>query len=127
VGDVVTGVAALAVVAAIARGVGGWRRATVGWNAFGLADLVVAVGAGSTLLAGPLTTVLAAETSTAAILWFPLGTIPTFLVPISATLHLYSLSTLAPAGEPAGTTVETTATTRHAPASGTGTRDGGGE
>lgn len=95
VGDIVTGAGALVVGVLVARRTRGWRAGTVGWNAFGLADLVVAVGAGSGLLAGPLSTVLAAETSTAIVTWFPLGAIPLFLVPISATLHLYSLSNLA--------------------------------
>jgi hypothetical protein len=92
VGDVVTGVGALVVAVLVVRGVRGWRTATVGWNLFGIADLVVAVGAGSTLLAGPLSSVFAAETTTAVVVRFPLGTIPTFLVPISVTLHLYSLA-----------------------------------
>jgi hypothetical protein len=108
VGDVVTGVAALVVAAAVVRRVAGWRRAVVGWNAVGLADLVVAVGAGSTLLAGPLSAVFAAETTTLAIVAFPLGLIPMFLVPTSVLLHLYSLSNLAatPAGAAADADAE---------------------
>lgn len=91
VGDIVTGVTAVGVAALVGRRVRGWRATAVGWNLFGLADLVVAVGAGSTLLAGPLTAVFAAETTTASLVAFPLGLIPLFLVPISVTLHCYSL------------------------------------
>lgn len=91
VGDVLTGVAAIGVGALVVQRVRGWRATAGGWNLLGLGDLVVAVGAGSTLLAGPLSTVFAAETSTAAIVAFPLGLIPMFLVPISITLHCYSL------------------------------------
>lgn len=94
VGDVVTGVGALVVAALVVQRVRGWERAVLSWNVVGFLDLVVAVGAGSTLLAGPLTAVFAAETSTAIIVWFPLGLIPLFLVPVSLTLHLYSLSNL---------------------------------
>jgi hypothetical protein len=105
VGDVLTGVGALGVASLVAGRRRRWRGAALGWNAFGLADLVVAVGAGSTLLAGPLSTVLPAETTTAAVVAFPLGLIPTFLVPISVLLHLYSATRLLGAGdvEPAGT------------------------
>jgi hypothetical protein len=103
VGDVVTGVGAVLVAGLLVRARPGRRTATALWNVVGLADLVVAVGAGSTLLAGALTTVFAAETTTAVVVGFPLGLIPLFLVPISATLHLYSLRALR-----VGTSVSTT-------------------
>lgn len=61
IGDVRTGAGAAVVAALAAAGTRRWRSAVVGWNAFGLADLVVAAGAGSTLLAGPLSAVLAAS------------------------------------------------------------------
>jgi hypothetical protein len=94
-GDVVTGVGAVLVAAVLAAGVRGGRAATVAWNVFGLGDLIVAVGAGSTLLAGPLATVTGGSgPSTAILVAVPLGLIPLFLVPISATLHVYSLSNL---------------------------------
>jgi hypothetical protein len=95
VGDVVTGVGAVLVAAGLAAGVRGGRAATLVWNVVGLGDLVVAVGAGSTLLAGPLAAVTGgAGSSTAILVAVPLGLIPLFLVPISATLHVYSLSNL---------------------------------
>ena len=106
VGDIVTGVGGVAVAVLIARRVRWWQPATVGWNLFGLADLVVAVGAGSTLLAGPLSTVFAAEVSTEILVWFPLGMIPLFLVPISVLLHLYSLTNLHAERSAAGTPQE---------------------
>jgi hypothetical protein len=101
VGDVLTGVGALVVATLVAHGWSRWRGVVLGWNALGLADLLVAFGAGSTLLAGALGTVFAAETSTAALVAFPLGTIPTFLVPASVTLHLYSLTLLFETRRPA--------------------------
>jgi hypothetical protein len=94
VGDIITGVGALLVAGLIVKEARGWQAATVGWNIFGVLDLVIAVGAGSTLLAGPLSFMFAAETSTEIITQFPLGMIPMFLVPISIVLHLYSLTNL---------------------------------
>jgi hypothetical protein len=91
---VLTGVGALGTAALVARGARGWRATAVGWNLLGVADLVVAVGAGSTLLAGPLSALFAAETSTGAVVALPLGLVPLFLVPVSVTLHLYSLRAL---------------------------------
>jgi hypothetical protein len=101
VGDILTGVAAVALAPFVARRARGWRSAAVGWNLFGLADLVVAFGAGSTLLAGPLSVLFAAETTTAAIVALPLGLVPLFLVPISVTLHCYSLWGLRTPARPA--------------------------
>lgn len=94
IGDALTGAGAVLVALTIRRGVLGWRAATVGWNLLGVVDLLVAFGAGSTLLAGPLSRLFAAETSTALITQFPLGLVPLFLVPTSILLHCYSLTNL---------------------------------
>jgi hypothetical protein len=106
VGDILTGVTAVALAPFVTRRVRGWRSAAVGWNLFGLADLAVAFGAGSTLLAGPLSMVFAAETTTAAIVALPLGLVPLFLVPISVTLHCYSLWGLRTPARPAPATAD---------------------
>lgn len=90
-GDVLTGLGAVVVAALLVRGVVA-TRAVVAWNSFGLLDLVVAVGAGSSVLSGPLTAVFGASgVTTTAVVAFPLGLVPFFLVPLSTLLHLYSL------------------------------------
>jgi hypothetical protein len=93
VGDVVTGVAAVVVAVLLVRGVAS-NRTVLAWNAFGFLDLVVAVGAGSGLLAGPLVAVFGASggLTTAAVVALPLGLVPFFLVPISTLLHVYSVA-----------------------------------
>jgi hypothetical protein len=102
VGDVVTGLGAGGVAALCAGRHRGWRAAVLGWNAVGGFDLVVAVGAGSTLLAGPLAALFGdGGVSTAPVVAFPLGLIPMFLVPVSLLLHLYSVSLLVADGESA--------------------------
>lgn len=66
------------------------RRLAIGWNLFGLADLVVAVALGATASPGAaqlFLTTPSAEAMTA----FPMALIPTFLVPLSIGLHLVSL------------------------------------
>jgi hypothetical protein len=95
VGDIATGVGAVAVAVLLVRGATA-TRAVLGWNAFGLLDLVVAVGAGSGLLASPLATVFGTSggVTTAAVVSLPLGLVPFFLVPISTLLHVYSVARL---------------------------------
>lgn len=95
VGDIVTGVAAVGVAVLLVRGVVG-SGVVLAWNVFGLLDLVVAVGAGSTLLAGPLLAVFGAGggATTAPVTGWPLGLVPFFLVPLSTLLHLYSVRAL---------------------------------
>jgi hypothetical protein len=68
----------------------------VGWVGHIGADLVVAVGAGSGLLAGPLVAVFDASggLTTTALVTLPLGLVPFFLVPISTLLHVYSIRAL---------------------------------
>jgi hypothetical protein len=93
VGDIVTGGAALVVAGLLARGVDA-TRTVLGWNAFGLLDLVVAVSAGSGLLVAPLVAVFgdSGGVTTAAVVGWPLGLVPFFLVPISTLLHVYSVA-----------------------------------
>ena len=50
-GDIAVGLAAPLIGLALARGLAGARALAIGWNAFGLLDLVVAVGMGTGLLA----------------------------------------------------------------------------
>jgi hypothetical protein len=92
-GDVLVGV--LAPVAAIAYRRGPRENADLvsAWNLFGLADLVVAVTAG--FLTSPSAFQLFAfDLPNELISRFPLVLVPVFLVPVSALLHLASLTKL---------------------------------
>lgn len=100
-GDIATGLAAPLAARRLASGPG--RRAAVWFNAFGLADLVVA------LTLGALTgfRLIHVTPSSAALGELPLALIPTATVPLMLALHLTSLSRLAkmpraprPAGAP---------------------------
>jgi hypothetical protein len=94
VGDIVTGVAAVGVAWLLVRERVA-ARAVLAWNAFGLLDLVVAVGAGSGLLAAPLVAVFGdGGVNTSVVVSFPLGLVPFFLVPVSVLLHVLSVATL---------------------------------
>lgn len=107
-GDIATGLAAVAVTALWARRLPLARPAAWGWNAFGLLDLVVAVGVGSSLLAAPAAALFGGSPEWLARaapgfqplagsvfpVVFPLALIPTFVVPLGATLHLLSLRKL---------------------------------
>ena len=88
-GDVATGLAALLVARRLARGTG--RRAAVWLNAFGLADLVVALTLGA-LTAYQLINVSPAGS---AISLLPIALVPTAEVPLLLTLHVTSLTALA--------------------------------
>lgn len=85
IGDIVVGLTAPLVVARLARGRG--ERAFALWNAFGLLDLVVAVGAGVLHASGPLG-VLAGNVPADIVARYPLSVVPTFLVPLAIILHL---------------------------------------
>lgn len=90
-GDIATGIAAALVARRLSRGTG--RRAALWFNAFGLADLVVA------LTLGALTgyQLLNVTPTSAAISELPLALIPTVAVPLLLALHITSLFTLAEA------------------------------
>lgn len=94
-GDIATGVAAPLVARRLARGDG--RAGAVWFNAFGLADLVVAVSMAT--LAG----ILLVTPSTEPLRLLPLALIPSTAVPLAVVLHVVSLGRLLPrtAREPA--------------------------
>lgn len=107
-GDIATGVGAVAVAIAWARGWSLARPAAWVWNGFGLLDLVVAVGIGSSLFAAPAAALFGGspfwlERAAAGFqplagsifpVVFPLALIPTFVVPLGALLHLLSIRKL---------------------------------
>ena len=111
-GDLLTGVAALLVAVWWARRAPLARQAAWAWNIFGLLDLLVALGIGTSLLAGPAAALFGGSPH-----WleqaaqgfqpfgpaifpvsFPLALVPTFIVPLSIVLHLLSLRKLAMEG-----------------------------
>jgi hypothetical protein len=88
VGDMATGLAAPFVAWQLARGRG--RRLAVGFNVFGLVDLINAVTLGVLIGLG----VLAVQPSTQALAVLPLALVPTLAVPVAITLHIVSLRQL---------------------------------
>jgi hypothetical protein len=89
IGDIAVGLTALAVAYLVAtRGTERARTAVLAWCAFGIADLVVAVGTG--FLSSPsILQQLALDDPNMAITRYPFVLIPTFLVPVSILLHVY--------------------------------------
>jgi len=93
IGDVTTGLLAPVVALAYVGNPRGQARSVLAWNAFGIADLVVAVGAGLLTSPSPLQR-FAFDAPNELITAFPLVLVPTFLVPISIVLHIASLTKL---------------------------------
>jgi len=88
IGDIATGIAAPLVARKLAQGTG--RRAALWLNAFGMADLVLAVALGA-ITGFKLVNV---SPSAAALSSLPLALIPTAGVPLLFALHLVSVSAL---------------------------------
>jgi hypothetical protein len=94
IGDIAVGLAAVVVAYLVAvRGEERTRTAVLAWCAFGIADLVVAVGTG--FLSSPsILQQLALDDPNTAITRYPFVLIPTFLVPISILLHVSVIARL---------------------------------
>ena len=108
VGDSIAGLAALGAAYLYAKRFARAWGAAVATNLFGMLDFVVALGAGSGLLAAPLQAVFGGTAATTGLLSvFPLGLIPLFVVPLGLIVHLHSLTRLF--GERKHTTRLTTA------------------
>jgi hypothetical protein len=91
-GDIFVGLTAPLVALALARRVAGARALAVAWNAFGLLDLMVAVGMGTGMLAPVLMPELGSRVPAVGPMGvFPLILVPTFAVPLSFMLHLLAL------------------------------------
>ncbi|HEV7364696.1 MAG TPA: hypothetical protein VGN76_02490 [Gemmatimonadales bacterium] len=90
-GDVAVGLLAPLVALAVRRQIRGARPLALGWNLFGFADLVVAVGLGTGYLLLALQPGLQAPPGAPAMTFFPLVLIPTFAVPLGFILHIYSI------------------------------------
>jgi hypothetical protein len=90
IGDIIVGVGALLIVWAYRNGTPP-DRLVRRWNAFGIADLAVAVGTG--FMTSPSALQVAAfDLPNLMITAFPLALVPGFAVPLSILLHLASLT-----------------------------------
>lgn len=92
-GDFAVGLFAPVVATAYARGASGAARRVRLWNAFGIADLVIAVTMGFLTSPSPLQ-LAAFDRPNNLIAVFPLALIPVYMVPLSLLLHLASLHRL---------------------------------
>jgi len=85
-GDAIAATGAVALGIALYRGPVA-RRWVLAWNSFGLADFVVAVGAG-VASSNPVLAALSGGVTSAPMQFFPLILIPGFFVPLYAITHL---------------------------------------
>lgn len=94
-GDVLTGLLA-PLVAYLYLSRKSWSKwAVLGWNLFGIGDLILAVTLGFLSTPGPLQRLaLDFEFTEARMVTFPLVMIPSFLVPLFLLLHVFSLRAL---------------------------------
>jgi hypothetical protein len=94
IGDVLVGLAAVAVAWLVAtRGAQRMRTTVLAWCALGIGDLVVAVGTGF-LSAPSILQQLALDNPNSAITRYPFVLIPTFAVPVWIVLHVYVIHRL---------------------------------
>jgi hypothetical protein len=89
-GDVLVGALAIPVALYVNSGARGGRRAAVGWNLLGIADLVNALTLGFLSTPGSFQ-MLAFDNPNRLAGTFPLVMIPAFAVPLSLILHGLSL------------------------------------
>jgi hypothetical protein len=90
IGDVATGILAIAVAVMLARKSRRAPGAAYAWCLFGIADLAVALGMGALTSPGRIN-FLASDAPNTLILAYPLVMIPTFAVPVSVILHVLCL------------------------------------
>lgn len=86
-GDIITGVLAIPLALSIAASKAPSARAIAAWNAFGVLDLVVAVGLGITSAPGSPVQVIHAGVGSQAMAQLPLCLVPTVLVPMYLLMH----------------------------------------
>jgi hypothetical protein len=89
-GDVIVGLAAPIVAWLNAAHSPSARNATIAWNIFGVADLVIAVGSGFLTSPSPYQ-MLAFDRPNELIVEYPFVLVPAFFVPLSIILHVLSL------------------------------------
>jgi len=94
-GDVLTGVLAPLVVYLYLSRKSWAKWAVLGWNLFGMGDLILALTLGFLTNPGPLQRLaLDFQFTEARMVTYPLVMIPAFLVPLFLLLHVFSLRTL---------------------------------
>jgi|SRR5260370_5064264 len=93
IGDIIVGLVAPVVGVAYARNPSSAAGLVRAWNAFGIIDLIVAVGSGLLTSPSPIQ-MLAFKAPNELISAFPLVMVPVFLVPLSILLHFASLKKL---------------------------------
>lgn len=86
-GDMITGALAIPLALKVARSNEPSVRAIAGWNAFGVLDLIVAVGLGITSVAGSPLQLIHAGVGSQAVQYLPLCLVPTVLVPFYLLTH----------------------------------------
>jgi hypothetical protein len=86
-GDVITGILALPLSIAVARHGATIGRSIYAWNVFGLVDLVLAVGLGTTSFNGFILQLITNGVGSDAIQTLPWSMIPTVLVPFYLIVH----------------------------------------
>lgn len=86
-GDMITGALAIPLALTIARSKEPSARAIAVWNAFGVLDLIVAVGLGITSAAGSPLQLIRAGVGSQAMQFLPLCLVPTVLVPFYLLTH----------------------------------------
>ncbi|HSY82440.1 MAG TPA: hypothetical protein VK807_11790 [Gemmatimonadaceae bacterium] len=86
-GDIITGVFALPIALAVARGTAS-RGLVTAWNAFGLLDLITAVGLGVLSRPGSPVQLLHVGVGSTAITHLPYSLVPTALVPFFIVTHV---------------------------------------
>jgi hypothetical protein len=89
-GDIAVGLTAPVVAVAVRNRLRGAGGLALGWNVFGLLDLMTAVGLGTGFLLAAIHPGVRSA-AVPAMTFFPLVLIPTFAVPVGIILHVYSI------------------------------------
>jgi hypothetical protein len=98
-GDIIVGVGAIPLMAAVVRNPGGNRGLLLAWNAFGTLDLVAAVALGVLSAPGSPLQLFGGPIGSAAIWTLPWSNIPTVLVPFYLITHGIIFAKLARASQ----------------------------
>ncbi len=93
-GDMITGALAIPLALRIARSEEPLTRTVAVWDAFGMLDLIVAVGLGITSVPGSPLQLIHAGVGTQAIQYLPLSLVPTVLVPFYLLTHAIAAAQL---------------------------------
>jgi hypothetical protein len=86
-GDIITGLAAISLLAFVQNSATSYANALAAWNAFGAADLVLAITLGVTSGEGSPLQIFHSAPGSAAVQQLPWSFIPTVLVPLWLILH----------------------------------------